>query len=149
MPLNIVQISYWNLYVIKCMIWCVRNVSEKYHRSTTYDSYQSILSHTINITVLTKIAFSTGTIVSDKSSHIHFLKPIKLYLLIRYNRIINQKYDHTPIVQNILFWTIMSPFKSKCAIYCYTPSRLMDYQPHSNLLILTKKSTSHYQFPSC
>ena len=122
------------------MIWCVSNVSENCNRSTTYDSYQSILSRTINTKVLTKISFSTGTIVSDKSSHIHCLNLINHYPLIGYNWIINQKYDHPPIVQNIPFRTIMFPFKTKCSIYWYAPSCQMAYQLHITLLILTKKS---------
>ena len=48
MPLNIAQISYKEYYVIKGTIWCVRDVSEKCHHSTLYESYQSILSRAIN-----------------------------------------------------------------------------------------------------
>ena len=72
MPLKIAQISYYESYVIKCTIICVSDMSEKYHFSALYDSYQSILSRTINTTVLTRIEFSTDTIVPEESSHIRF-----------------------------------------------------------------------------
>ena len=49
-----------------------------------------ILAYTINTTVLTRIAFSTDTIVPAESSYIHCFNPINLYPLVGYNRIINQ-----------------------------------------------------------
>ena len=53
----VAQIYYYKLYVIICMIRCVSYVSANFHRSTPYDSYQSILSRTINNTVFTRIVF--------------------------------------------------------------------------------------------
>ena len=71
------------------MIWCVSDVSAMCHRSTPYDSYQIILPCTISTNVLSRIAFSTDTIVSAEYSHIHCFSPINFYPLIGYNRIIN------------------------------------------------------------
>ena len=77
------------------MIQYINNVSEmviiQHYMTPTKISYPiQILSHTINITVLTRIAFSTDTIVPEEYSSIHCFNPINIYALIGYNRIINQ-----------------------------------------------------------
>ena len=101
-PLNIAQISYYESYAIQYMIRCFSDVSEKCHPSTPYDSYQSIydsyqhiLSHKINTPVLTRIVFSTDTIVPAEYSHICSFNPIKFHPLIGYNRIINKIWVYT------------------------------------------------------
>ena len=72
-------------------------------------------------------------------TYIHSFNPIKLYPLIGYNTII-KIYNCSPIVQNIPFQTILSPFKTKDVIYCYTTPHLKAYQTHSNFLIITNNS---------
>ena len=90
MPLNIAQIYYYEPYAMQRMIRCVSGVSAKFHHSTLYESYQSILFCTINTTELTRIEFSTDTIEPAKYFHIHCFNPINIYPLIGYTRIINQ-----------------------------------------------------------
>ena len=68
----------------------VSDVSSTWHRLTQYKYYQNILLHTISTVVLTGVGFSIETIVSEESSHIHCVDPIKFYPLIGYKRIINQ-----------------------------------------------------------
>ena len=66
-----------------------------------------------------------------------FFNPINLYTLIGYNGIINQNNKRSPIVQNILYWNIMYPFKAKDSISRYISYHLKSCQPQSNFLILT------------
>ena len=72
---------------------CVRDVSAKWHSSMPYNSYQSILSHTISNAVLSgmiEVSYSIYIIVPEESSHIYCFNPKKFYPLIVYNMIINQ-----------------------------------------------------------
>ena len=69
MPLNIAQTYYYELYTVQRMIRYVIDLTSKRDRSTLYDSYQIILSRKTNTIVLTRIKFSTDTIVTAEFSH--------------------------------------------------------------------------------
>ena len=67
-------------------VMCPQSVIDQ-HRMTRNKGF---LSRTINAKVLTRIAFSTDTIVPAEYFHIHCFGPIKLFPLIVYNRITKQ-----------------------------------------------------------
>ena len=130
-PVILRHITYQESNVIQRMIPRT-NISSQ-------ESYQSILSRMISTIVPLKPLFQqtrpTDIIIAVGSSHINFLNPINLYLLIRSNRIITNiiLFPNSP---KIPFRTITSPNKTEDVISCYTPSHLKAYQPHSSFLIL-------------
>ena len=67
--------------------------------------------------------------------HFHYFNHIHSLPLERTEEDRIPKYGCVPTAQNIIFWTIIYPFKAEDIIYCYSSSYLKDFQLHSNLLI--------------
>ena len=63
---------------------------------------------------------------------------MNIYTSIEYNSIKYQSMIPPPIVQNNLFWTVMSLFKAGYDISCYISYTMKAYQRHSNFLIIKK-----------
>ena len=116
--LSISTIQYVS-YAMQRIIQCVIDVSAKFHHSIPYDSYQKILYRKINTTLLSRIAFSTDTIVSAKSPHIHFFNPINLYSPVGSSQAyVSVRLSVYPVIRVDFWQTFARPVIARIACGC-------------------------------